>query len=235
MVLAHNPGDALVVHPLLSRDAVVELGGDPRSAVRPVLGLDGADPVSERGVGRRAFRPPRSGALPGVERRAGDLHGLAQPLHLEGVSVVGDELEAAHQFVSPAKYFAADLRISRSVVSLVVSASSSRTRASSPASLAACDSTRPPSLRPAPGDGGGDAEVVAEDAVAVFVPLPRWRPSRPACLGRCPSRWRCPTASRHPWTRTDRRPADGSHRCSSCGPCSGSSRFPQPLLGSACL
>jgi hypothetical protein len=31
----------------------------------------------------------------------------AAALHLEGVSVVGDELEAAHQFVSPAKYLAA--------------------------------------------------------------------------------------------------------------------------------
>jgi hypothetical protein len=36
-----------------------------------------------------------------------DLHDLTEPLHLEGVSVVGDELEAAHQFVSPAKYLAA--------------------------------------------------------------------------------------------------------------------------------
>ena len=31
------------------------------------------------------------------------------------MQVVGDELEAAHQFVSPAKYFAADRRMSRSV------------------------------------------------------------------------------------------------------------------------
>jgi hypothetical protein len=36
--------------------------------------------------------------------------------------VVGDELEATHQFVSPAKYLAAARRISRSVVSLVFSA-----------------------------------------------------------------------------------------------------------------
>ena len=36
--------------------------------------------------------------------------------------MVGDELEAIHQRVSPAKYFAAFWRISRSVVSFVVSA-----------------------------------------------------------------------------------------------------------------
>ena len=49
--------------------------------------------------------------------------------------MVGDELEAAHQFVSPAKYLAADRRISRSVASLAFSARSAlfsaRSRASS--------------------------------------------------------------------------------------------------------
>ena len=64
--------------------------------------------------------PGRGAGLPGVERGALDLDELAQPLHLEGVLVVGDELEAAHQFVSPAKYLAAWRRISRSVASLVV-------------------------------------------------------------------------------------------------------------------
>ena len=41
---------------------------------------------------------------------------------LEGGGVVGDELEATHQRVSPAKYLAARWRISRSVVNFVVSA-----------------------------------------------------------------------------------------------------------------
>jgi hypothetical protein len=46
---------------------------------------------------------------------------------IEGVPVVGNELEAAHQFVSPAKYLAADRRMSRSVASLVFSACRSLT------------------------------------------------------------------------------------------------------------
>jgi hypothetical protein len=56
-------------------------------------------------------------SAPGVERRTRDLDDLAQPLHIEGVPVIGDELEAAHQFVSLAKYLAADRRTSRSVAS----------------------------------------------------------------------------------------------------------------------
>jgi hypothetical protein len=56
---------------------------------------------------------------------------LAEPLHLVGVAMVANELEAAdHQFVSPAKYLAALRRISRSVASLRSLASSSATRAS---------------------------------------------------------------------------------------------------------
>ena len=49
----------------------------------------------------------RGGVQPGVERRAGDTQDCAEPLHLEGVQVVSDELEAVHQRVSPAKYLAA--------------------------------------------------------------------------------------------------------------------------------
>ncbi len=150
VVLAHDPGDALVIHPVLRRSAVVELGGHARGAVGAVTALlgvlDHLDLLGERGVRRGPLCARRGGALPRVERRTGHLDALAQPLHLEGVSVVGDELEAAHQFVSPAKYFAADLRISRSVASFVVSASSSRTRASSRASFAAWDSPRPLSM-----------------------------------------------------------------------------------------
>src|SRR5439155_8528847 len=56
----------------------------------------------------------------------GDLHTLTQPLHLESVPVVGDELEAGHQFVSPAKYLAADRKMSRSVDSRELSARNSR-------------------------------------------------------------------------------------------------------------
>ena len=48
--------------------------------------------------------------------------------------MVGDELQAAHQFVSPAKYMAADRRMSRSVLSRVVSARNWLTSARSLAS-----------------------------------------------------------------------------------------------------
>src|SRR5206468_5608122 len=94
-----------------------------------------ADPAGQLRVrgGPRCTR--RSCGLPRVEGRALDFDELTQPLHLGGVLVVGDELEAAHQFVSPAKYLAAERRISRSVVSLAFSASSCATRACSRAAF----------------------------------------------------------------------------------------------------
>lgn len=56
-------------------------------------------------------------------------YGDMKALGLEGVRVVGNELEAVHQRVSPAKYFAAARKMSRSVFSLRRSASKSATRA----------------------------------------------------------------------------------------------------------
>src|SRR4051794_38875382 len=108
--------------------AVVELGGHPRRPVGPVDGVHRPDPPGQLGVGGGPGGAHRGAGLPGVERGPGDLHGLAQPLHLEGVSVVGDELEAGHQRVSPAKYLAAARRMSRSLFSFRWSASSSATR-----------------------------------------------------------------------------------------------------------
>src|SRR4051812_32756800 len=49
-----------------------------------------------------------------LEAGAGDAENGAQPLHAVTALVVGDELEAVHQRVSPAKYFVAFRRISRS-------------------------------------------------------------------------------------------------------------------------
>lgn len=110
-VLSHHACDALVVDPILDIDAVVELCGHPRRTVGLVTALgrvlDRTDPVRELIVCGSAFGSRRRSVLPGVERGPVDLDDLTQPLHLEGVSVVGNELEAAHQFVSPAKYFAA--------------------------------------------------------------------------------------------------------------------------------
>src|SRR3954471_13020537 len=148
---AHHPGDPLVVHPLLGRGAVVELGGDPRrpvGPVAPVLGVHRPDPLRELVVGRRPGSPARGGVSPGVERRPGDPHDLTQPLHLEGVPVVGDELEAGHQRVSPAKYLAAARRMSRSLFNFRASASSSATRDRSRASSCSGVSS--------PGIGGAD-------------------------------------------------------------------------------
>ena len=65
------------------------------------------------------------------------------PLHLEGVPVISDELEAAHQFVSPAKYLVAWRRMSRSVSSLTFSVSDAATRVRNEASSASAASTRP--------------------------------------------------------------------------------------------
>jgi hypothetical protein len=59
-------------------------------------------------------RPNIGTAQPPVETSAGHLQHQAQPLDAEGATMILDELEATHQLVSPAKYFAALRRISRS-------------------------------------------------------------------------------------------------------------------------
>ncbi len=146
--------------------------------------MDRPDLLREHRVGGSPLGAASSGLLPGVERRTGDLDGGAQLLHLEGVLVVGNELEAAHQFVSPAKYFAADLKISRSVESLTFSTSSSLTLASSRTSLAACDSALP----------GGDAllDVVAGPVEPVVVPVPRTLTHWPTSPAQGRDHQRCP-------------------------------------------
>ena len=63
-------------------------------------------------------RPPGTPRRPGcqsvVVAGAGDAEDGAQPLHAVAALMVGDELEAVHQRVSQATYFAAFRRISRS-------------------------------------------------------------------------------------------------------------------------
>ncbi|MCX5097255.1 hypothetical protein OOK36_53135 [Streptomyces sp. NBC_00365] len=74
-------------------------------------------PTPPRSARVRPARPDpwRRGAAPVVEAGPGDAEDGAQPLHAVTALMVGDELEAAaHQLVSPAKYFAALRRISRS-------------------------------------------------------------------------------------------------------------------------
>src|SRR6185312_6482760 len=121
-------------HPLGHGGTVVELSGDPRCTTSGVLVVHHPNPGLQLLVSGLFGRPGVGGVVPGVERRTGDLYDLAQPLHLEGVTVVGNELEAAHQFVSPAKYFAANRKISRSVDNRDLSARSSRFSARSRAS-----------------------------------------------------------------------------------------------------
>jgi len=72
-----------------------------------VLGVDGPDPLRELDIGPGTLVACRGGLDPGVVGRALDLDELTESLHLEGGGVVGDELEATHQRVSPAKYLAA--------------------------------------------------------------------------------------------------------------------------------
>jgi hypothetical protein len=50
VVLAHHPGDPLVVDPRHRRRAVVELGGDPRRALRAVPLVHDTDPFGQFGV-----------------------------------------------------------------------------------------------------------------------------------------------------------------------------------------
>src|SRR6185437_6408360 len=142
-MFAHHPGDSLVVDPRRRRCAVVEFGGDPRRAQGAVLVVDLADPFGQLGVRDRPLLSAGLTGQPGVKRGPGDLDEFAQPLRLEGVPVVGDELETAHQFVSPAKYFAAWRRMSRSVSSLAFSVSNAATCARSEASSAPGDPADP--------------------------------------------------------------------------------------------
>src|SRR4051794_3897090 len=94
---------------------LAEFGGDPGDSVGAVrFPVYGPYPGSELGVGRLPGGPVRGRPAPVVEAGAGDAEDAAQPLHAETTLVVGDELEAVHQRVSPAKYFAAFRRISRS-------------------------------------------------------------------------------------------------------------------------
>lgn len=55
--------------------------------------------------------------------------------------MVGDELEAAHQFVSPAKYFAAARRMSRSLVNVRSASSNTWTRTRSRTTSCSGDSS----------------------------------------------------------------------------------------------
>ncbi|URN10953.1 hypothetical protein LUW77_00170 [Streptomyces radiopugnans] len=73
---------------------------------------DGREPL---GLGTAiSMMMTERGMTPVAEAGAGDVEDGARPLHAVAAVVVGDELEAVHQRVSPAKYFAAFRRISRS-------------------------------------------------------------------------------------------------------------------------
>src|SRR5690606_31710951 len=123
-----------------------------------------------------AFGPHGCGRLPGVVGRTLDLDELAQSLHRVGGGIVGNELEATHQRVSPAKYFAAFCKISRSVASFVVSTRKAAFSASrraifccgvSPAGPVALADT--PLERVVVDRNGLDVRV---PSVAVFLPVP---------------------------------------------------------------
>ena len=176
---AHHAGDALVVDPLTGRRTVVELGGDPRRPAGLVLVVDGSDPFSQRRIGSSSFGPGGGPGLPGIERLARHLDELAQSLHRVGGGVVGDELEATHQRVSPAKYLAARWRISRSVVNFVVSTSSSCTLASSRATFCSGASSTASAGTLEVGDLDCSGLEVSVPSGAVFLPVPyassQWR------------------------------------------------------------
>jgi len=135
VVLAHDPSDPFVIDPFAGGLSVIDLGGDSGPPVSVVVGVDGMNLLGEFDIGGGAGGSCVGGAYPHVVRRTSDIDDLAQPLHRVGVGVVGDEVKAVHQFVSPAKYLAADRRMSRSVSSFVFSArrcaTSARSRAAS--------------------------------------------------------------------------------------------------------
>jgi len=207
------------------RCAVVELGGDPGHALGAVGVVDRADPHRQHGVRGHSRGPGGRGGQPGVERRARHLHDLAQPLHLEGVPVVSDELEAVHQRVSPAKYLAAWRRMSRSVASLACSATSW--------AFSACTRGCNAASSPPTGPGRRDAGAPARTSRARRSPLSwqrSWRCWSSACPGPAPAPTRAGCAGRSPdppaipfrvafgVERTSRRPAAGTPASTSCGP-----------------
>lgn len=107
VMLGHHPRHPLVIDPLLRGHTVIELGCDPRCTTGAVLIVNLADTLCQNSIKLLTSRPGAGGFRSGIERRTRDLEEFAQPLHRVGVEVVGDELEAAHQFVSPAKNLAA--------------------------------------------------------------------------------------------------------------------------------
>lgn len=115
MVLVSCFSSAASTSSVDSLAAVAEFGGDPGNAVGAArFVVHGSYPDGEVGVGRLPGGPVRGRPAPVVEAGAGDAQDRAQPLHAVAAVVVGDELEAVHQRVSPAKYSAALRRISRS-------------------------------------------------------------------------------------------------------------------------
>src|SRR5690606_36332831 len=137
--------------------------------------VDLADPLDQRGVRGGPLGPRWCPGLPRVVGGALDLDELTQSLHRParagGGAVVGDELEATHQRVSPAKYLAARWRISRSVVSFVVSARSAAFSASSRAIFCSGVSLAGPHGLAFDGLACSGLEVSVPSA-AVFLPVP---------------------------------------------------------------
>nr|WP_245770337.1 hypothetical protein [Streptomyces radiopugnans] len=109
---------------------------------------DGREPL---GLGTAiSMMMTERGMTPVAEAGAGDVEDGAQPLHAVAAVVVGDELEAVHQRVSPAKYFAAFRRISRSSSSSRTFLRSAAFSASDGVGGSAAGSARRPRGRHAP-------------------------------------------------------------------------------------
>ena len=192
--------------------------------------MDGADPLGERGVGAARAAAGRGGGLPGVERGTRHLDELAQPLHLEGGRSGRRRTGSGSPVRLPGEILgrlAQDLPLGRRAWP---SPPAARVLGLQAGQLAArC-------LRPA----GPVAGAWARGACAglgggswcrpgrSLAGAEHGRPSGEACPARSPGRLGDALAPSRPgWTRTARRPADGTRRSSSCGPWSGSSRFPR--------
>jgi hypothetical protein len=110
---------AAAANKLSGRTQLSDDPGDTVSAGR--FPVDHTDPGHQTGIRGSTDRAIRCCGAPVVVAGPGNLEDLAQPLRAVTALMVGDELEAVHQCVSPAKYLAAFRRMSRS-------SSSSRTR-----------------------------------------------------------------------------------------------------------
>ncbi|TDN65684.1 hypothetical protein C8E95_7198 [Pseudonocardia autotrophica] len=236
-MLAHDPADPLVVHPLRRLDAVVDFGGDPRPPAGAVSVVHGADPLGQGGVRGSALRAGGRGGEPGgrtrnVARRV--VRTAASPSSPGGGwrscrsgrrrTGSGSPVRRPRRNTwPPGEGSPARSRVWSSPPAVPCSrlrGGPDAARASHPrrARHRRSGVAHAPNVRCGCGCRRGRCGSRSRGCPA----------TTPAWPARRPGRRRCPSPSPRAWTRTARRPADGTRRSSSCGPWSDIISLPRP-------